>query len=93
VALVRQRVTRMKYLIAEDFAGQPIPFIFPDRVTHADMREQLPYTRILSAGYVTINDGKFLCSEGNAELGLFARPEDAEIIAASFLSATKTKSC
>lgn len=74
----------MKYLIAEDFAGHPVPFIFPDRVTHADMREQLPYTRILSAGYVTVKNGVFSCSEGDAELNLFARPEDASIIAASF---------
>ncbi len=74
----------MKYLIAEDFSGQPVPFIFPDRVTHADMREQLPYTRILAAGYVTVQDGEFFCSDGDAELHLFARPQDAALIAASF---------
>ncbi len=83
----------MKYLIAEDFAGQPVPFIFPDRVTHADMREQLPYTRILSAGYVTIRDGEFVCSDGDAGLGLFARPEDASVIAASFSQASEAKPC
>lgn len=83
----------MKYLIAEDFAGQPVPFIFPDRVTHADMREQLPYTRILSAGYVVVRNGEFLCSDGDAELGLFARPEDAAVIAASFSPIAKSKSC
>ncbi len=77
----------MKYLIAEDFAGQPVPFIFPDRVTHADMREQLPYTRILSAGYVTVRNGEFFCTDGDAELNLFARPEDAVVIAASFAPA------
>lgn len=74
----------MKYLIAEDFAGQPVPFIFPDRVTHADMREQLPYTRILSAGYVSFQNGKFICSGGDADLNSFARPEDSVIISASF---------
>lgn len=83
----------MKYLIVEDFAGQPVPFIFPDRVTHADMREQLPYTRVLSAGYVAVRDGRFICSEGDAELNLFARPEDAGIIAASFAPATFGKTC
>lgn len=83
----------MKYLIAEDFAGQPIPFIFPDRVTHADMREQLPYTRILSAGYIAMRDGAFFCTDGDAELNLFARPEDAAIIAASFLPDDKHASC
>lgn len=78
----------MKYLIAEDFAGQPVPFIFPDRVTHADMREQLPYARILSAGDITMPGGSFCCSGGDTELNCFARPEDAAIIAASFLAAT-----
>ena len=82
----------MKYLIAEDFAGQPVPFIFPDRVTHADMREQLPYTRILSAGYIVLENASFLCSEGDAELNLFARPEDASIIAASFFPPVMGKS-
>ena len=83
----------MKYLIMEDFSGQLVPFIFPRRVDHADMREQLPYTRILSAGYVTFRNGEFACSDGDAELGLFARAEDAAIIAASFSPAPKEKSC
>lgn len=83
----------MKYLIAEDFAGHPVPFIFPDRVTHADMREQLPYTRILAAGYVAVRDGAFICTGGDAELDIFARPEDAGIIAASFASGAPQKSC
>ena len=83
----------MKYLIAEDFAGQPVPFIFPDKVTHADMREQLPYTRILSAGYITMKDGGFLCSGGDTELNLLARPEDAAIIAASFTTLKDASPC
>lgn len=83
----------MKYLIAEDFAGQPVPFIFPDRVTHADMREQLPYTRILSAGYVAFQDGEFVCSGGDADLNVFACPGDGEIIKAGFSAETKEKTC
>lgn len=74
----------MKYLIVEDFAGQAVPFIFPNRVTHADMREQLPYSRALSAGYVVLRDGRFFCSGGDADISLSARPEDAAILAASF---------
>ena len=37
----------MKYLFMEDFAGQPVSFVFPRRVDHGDMREQLPYGRVL----------------------------------------------
>lgn len=48
----------MKYLIMEDFAGQPVSFVFPRRVDHGDMREQLPYGRVLGAGYVELRDGR-----------------------------------
>ena len=71
----------MKYLIVEDFSGQAVPFIFPRRVDHGDMREQLPYSRVIAAGFVELGPQGFVCSGGNPELGLNARPgEDAAII-------------
>jgi hypothetical protein len=74
----------MKYIICEDFSGRPIPFLFPDKVAHADMREQLPYARVISAGYIILTEGRFVCSGGDAEIGYFARPEDAEYIGIFF---------
>lgn len=74
----------MKYVICEDFSGQPVPFLFPDKVAHVDMREQLPYANVISAGYIILADGQFVCSGGDAELGVSSRPEDAECIAAFF---------
>ncbi|AAS97556.1 hypothetical protein [Nitratidesulfovibrio vulgaris] len=71
----------MKYIIFEDFAGHPEPFLFPRRVDHGDMREQLPYAKVLSAGYVHFSGGVFTCHGGSAELDTVARPEDADIIA------------
>lgn len=72
----------MKYLIVEDFSGQAVPFIFPRRVDHGDMREQLPYSRMISAGVVELGPSGFVCTGGNPELQLKARPaEDAAIIA------------
>ena len=72
----------MKYLIVEDFSGQEVPFIIPRRVDHSDMREQLPYSRVVSAGFVGLGPEGFACSGGNPELQLKARPEaDAAIIA------------
>lgn len=66
----------------EDFSGQPVPFIFPRRVDHADMLEQLPYGVALSAGYVEHGQDGFICYGANSELKLKARPqEDAAIIA------------
>ena len=70
----------MKYLICRDFADQPAPFIFPDKVAHTDMRDQLPYGQVISAGYVTMENNTFVCSGGDAELGVSARPEDAAIL-------------
>lgn len=70
----------MKYLIVEDFSGQPVPFIFPRRVDHSDMRDQLPYGRVLSAGFVELGPNGFVCSGGNAELQLKARPEEDKLI-------------
>ena len=70
----------MKYLIMEDFSGQPVVFIFPRRVDHLDMREQLPYKNTVSAGYVELKDGALRCLGGHAELGLHSRQQDADII-------------
>lgn len=74
----------MKYLVCEDFGGQPIPFLFPDKVAHMDMREQLPYTKVLSAGYITLEQGKFVCTGGDKELEAASRPEDASFIEGFF---------
>ena len=72
----------MKYLIVEDFAGQPVSFVFPSRVDHGDMRDQLPYGRVISAGFAELDDGRFLCSGGSQELKVTARPdEDAALLA------------
>ncbi len=72
----------MKYLIVEDFSGQPVCFLFPRRVDHGDMRDQLPYGRVISAGFAELDDGRFLCSGGSQELKVTARPdEDAALLA------------
>ena len=75
----------MKYIILEDFSGQPAPFLFPDKVAHIDMRDQLPYAGVFSAGYIALVDGRFVCSGGDADLNVSARPEDAECITAFFI--------
>ncbi len=74
----------MKYLIMEDFSGQPVPFIFPRRVDHTDMREQLPYGKVLSAGFIELKDGVLRCHGGHAELNAEARSEDVAIIEEAF---------
>ena len=71
----------MKYLIIEDFSGKQRPFIFPDSVDHVDMRGQLPYAKVISCGVVSLSEGGFVCTGGNSEMEIKARPsEDAELI-------------
>lgn len=65
----------MKYLVVEDFSGQPVCFLFPRRVDHVELRDQLPYGQVISAGYAELVDGIFLCTGGSQELGVVARPD------------------
>ncbi|WP_285906997.1 hypothetical protein [Pseudodesulfovibrio pelocollis] len=74
----------MKYIMFEDFSGAPTPIIFPNRIDHADMREQMPYTRALSAGYVSMRADGFHCHGSSKGLDLKAEPGDAAIIADKF---------
>jgi len=74
----------MKYIIFEDFSGAAIPVIFPNRIDHAQMREQMPYAKALSAGYVTHGPEGFRCHGSSKELGLLAGADDAKVISERF---------
>ena len=71
----------MKYIMFEDFSGDPVPIIFPNRVDFAEMREQIPYRKVLSAGYVQHRESGFACHGEAREIGAEARAQDAGIIA------------
>lgn len=71
----------MKYIMFEDFSGDPLPIIFPNRIGYLEFREQIPYTNVLSAGYVQLRPGGITCHGEAKELEREARPEDAAIIA------------
>jgi len=75
----------MKYLIFEDFSGDVIPILFPERILHEEIREQIPYSKVVSGGYVFLKDGKFICKGKVKELKISARDEDAEIINRFFI--------
>ncbi|MHC1699404.1 MAG: hypothetical protein AB9900_00290 [Humidesulfovibrio sp.] len=72
----------MKYIMFEDFSGAPVPIIFPKRIDFAEMREQIPYTKVLSAGHVHVSGAGFACHGESKSLAVQARSEDALIIAA-----------
>lgn len=64
----------------EDFAGEPTPVIFPERIAFEEMREQIPYTKVLSAGTVSLDQGRINCSGHPNELGLSSLESDKEVI-------------
>lgn len=70
----------MKYIIFEDFAEHPVPILFPSRVSHDEMRELVPYSTVLSAGYVEYTGGVLHVHGHSVSLGKHARPEDLAII-------------
>ncbi|WP_243312080.1 hypothetical protein [Fundidesulfovibrio agrisoli] len=70
----------MKYIIFEDFAGHPAPILFPGRVSHGEMRELVPYSSVLSAGYVEFAGGSLHVHGHSVSLNLKSRPADLEII-------------
>lgn len=74
----------MKYIMFEDFSGRAMPVIFPDRIDHGEMREQMPYSKVLSAGYVTHARDGFHCHGKSTTLAASAREEDAEVIMRCF---------
>ncbi len=74
----------MKYIVFEDFSGQAIPILFPDRIEHGELREQMPYSTVLGAGYVNFTGKGFVCHGESKALGAAARPEDPAIIERHF---------
>ena len=76
----------MKYIIFEDFAGKKTPILFPERILHEEIREQIPYTRVLSAGQVIWSDRGIECHGRAKALQVEAGPEDNQIIAGHFAS-------
>jgi len=72
----------MKYIMFEDFSGAAMPIIFPKRIDFGEMREQIPYTKVLAAGYVHMTGTGFACHGESKSLEVQARAEDAAIITA-----------
>jgi len=74
----------MKYIMFEDFSGADVPIIFPNRINFDEMREQMPYTRAVSAGYISFGPEGFRCHGQSKELELEARAQDGAIIRDKF---------
>jgi len=71
----------------EDFSGAPVPIIFPNRINFEEMREQMPYTKALSAGYVSHGPNGFSCHGKSKALELASASGDADVIENKFADA------
>ncbi|NDV20117.1 hypothetical protein GO013_11900 [Pseudodesulfovibrio sp. JC047] len=74
----------MKYIMFKDFSNTAVPVIFPNRIKFDEMREQMPYTTVISAGYVSHGPTGFACHGKSKGLNVVARQEDGAIITARF---------
>ncbi len=70
----------MKYIMFEDFSGNPLPIIFPNRIAHDELRRQIPYSTILSAGSIKPVANGFECFGRAKNLNKEASPDDGELI-------------
>lgn len=71
----------MKYIFFKDFSGDEVPVIFPSRVKFDEMREQIPYSQAVSAGFVQLKDGRLICHGEARDLELQSRPGDGDLMA------------
>jgi hypothetical protein len=78
------RRNQMKYIIFEDFAGKKAPILFPERILHQEIWDQLPYSKLCSAGFVYQEKKGFVCSGGCKELDAEKVAGDEQIIADFF---------
>ena len=70
----------MKYIIVETPDGFDTPIIFPDWISHNEMKVKIP-GKVVSAGFITKDDsGNLVCSGHSVTLGISSREEDSNII-------------
>ena len=70
----------MKYIMFEDFSGEAVPILFPARIEFVEMREQIPYATVLSAGFVQLRNGRLACHGESKTLGVAARSIDGDLL-------------
>lgn len=69
----------MKYVMLKLEGGELLPLIFPEFYQHSYMAQALP-ANVVSAGRVTVQEGKIVASGASSSLGISSREEDGEII-------------
>lgn len=73
----------MKYVMLKLDGGELLPLLFPEFMQHFDMAQSIPAT-VVSAGHVSLEDGKIVARGASSSLDVLSREEDSGIIQAYF---------
>jgi hypothetical protein len=73
---------RWKYIVFDTHMAGVTPLLFPEHVSHADLKNAFQGAPIVSAGFVDFNDveGKLHCTGKSDTLGVCSRPEDEVLV-------------
>ena len=73
----------MKYVMLKLDSGELLPLLFPEFMQHSHMAQSVPAT-VVSAGHVSLEDGKIVARGASSTLDVVSREEDSGIIQAYF---------
>jgi hypothetical protein len=73
----------MKYVMLKLDGGELLPLLFPEFMQHAHMAQSVPAT-VVSAGHVSLEDGKIIARGASSSLKVSSREEDSSITQAYF---------
>jgi hypothetical protein len=73
----------MKYVMLRLDGGELLPLLFPAFMQHAHMAQSVP-AAVVSAGRVSLEDGKIVARGASNSLNVSSREEDSGIIQAYF---------
>jgi hypothetical protein len=73
----------MKYVMLKLDSGELLPLLFPEFMQHSHMAQSVP-AAVVSAGRVSLEDGKIIARGASSSLNVSSREEDSEIIQTYF---------
>jgi hypothetical protein len=73
----------MKYAILRPDGGELPPLLFPEYMQHSHMAQSVPAT-VVSAGRVSLEDGRTIAKGTSSSLNVASREEDSGMIQGYF---------
>jgi len=73
----------MKFVMLKLDGGELLPLLFPEFMQHSHIAQAVPAT-VVSAGRVSLEDGKIVAHGSSSSLRVSARAEDSLIIQGYF---------